>query len=74
MTKAIEPVSSTHQQSTPYSQCDGKHGVPDGLSSTQIGVPERMRPELPFSLGSVPGLRASERCEDIDHPRSKMAR
>ena len=42
--------SQPQRQSSPYSQCDRKHGVPNGLHVHSARVPKRMRSELSLSL------------------------
>ena len=40
------PLPSPSSSAAP--QCDTKHGVPDGLYLHSVGVPERMRVDLPL--------------------------
>jgi len=47
---AANAQSQSQLQSSTYSQCDAKHGVPDGLYLDPTGVLERMRVELALSL------------------------
>jgi len=54
---AANSQSQPQLQSSPYSQCDAKHSVPDGLYLDPAGVPGRMRAELPLSL-KKPAIRA----------------
>jgi len=49
---AANSQSQPQLQSSAYSQCGAKHGVPDGLYLDPTGVPERMRAELPLSLSN----------------------
>ena len=50
-----DSLSQLQQQSTAYSQCNIKHGLPDGLHLDPAGVPERMRAELTVPVETPDG-------------------
>jgi len=58
---AANSQSQPQLQSSPYSQCDAKHSVPDGLYLDPAGVPERMCAELAVSLRPVINLKIIRR-------------